>query len=135
MTDASELRSRTLNVIGGIEKAWAAGDAEAFAELFTPDGTLVGDAPMRGRDEIRTFMGHGFSGPYQGTSVRVKLVGLRHIAPEVAVALTQGQVEAGGEALEGSDFVATCVLQRRNGEWKIAAYQNSKGQVEEVEAA
>ena len=45
--------------------AWDANDADAFAEVYAPDATVVltGGTFLRGREEIRRYMTAGFAGP------------------------------------------------------------------------
>src|SRR6476469_4719314 len=50
--------------------AWAAHDADAFADLFVQDGSMMLLVVYKeGHDDIRSFMAAGFAGPYKGTQV------------------------------------------------------------------
>lgn len=116
-------------VLRGVMDTWAAGDADGFADLFAEDGTLVGDAYMRDRAEIRSFMAVGFAGPYRGTRLRVEPLTVRSLSADVRWLVTRGGVLVGEEteAPPERQFLATCLLVRRGPGWAIAAYQNAKG--------
>ncbi|WP_327028760.1 SgcJ/EcaC family oxidoreductase [Micromonospora sp. NBC_01740] len=112
-----------------IVTAWAANDADAFAAIFVEDGTLIGDAYMKGREEIRSYMAAGFAGPYGGTHVLVEPLDVRFLTDDIALLVTQGSVLLEGETefVAERAFLATSTVVRVDGGWSIAAYQNSKG--------
>jgi uncharacterized protein (TIGR02246 family) len=107
--------------------SWAAHDAEAFADLFTEDGTLIlPGVYKKGRDEIRAFMAAGYVGPYQGTRVTGTPLDIKPLAPGAVALLTMGGVIAAG-ATELSDKAAiraSWILVKRDGRWQLAVYQN-----------
>lgn len=107
--------------------AWAAQDANAFADLFTQDGTLILPGVYRkGREEIREFMAAGYAGPYQGTRVTGSPIDIKPLADGAVALLTMGGVLAPGET-EVSDNAAiraSWILVRRDGRWQLAVYQN-----------
>jgi uncharacterized protein (TIGR02246 family) len=107
--------------------SWAAHDAEAFADLFTEDGTLIlPGVYKKGRDEIRAFMAAGYVGPYQGTRVTGTPLDIKPLAPGAVALLTVGGVIAAG-ATELSDKAAiraSWILVKRDGRWQLAVYQN-----------
>jgi uncharacterized protein (TIGR02246 family) len=111
-----------------IVAAWAAQDADAFAAVFTEDATMILPGIYRkGRDEIRSTMVEGFAGPYQGTRVTGQPVDVRFLGAETAVLVTEGGVLAPGEREVADErAVRACwVVVKRDGEWQLAAYQNS----------
>lgn len=107
--------------------AWAAHDAAAFADLFTPDGTLIlPGVYKKGRDEIREFMLAGYSGPYNGTRVTGSPIEIKPLAHGAVALLTVGGVLAPGETELSAQAAirASWILVRRDGTWQLAVYQN-----------
>ncbi len=111
-----------------IVAAWAAHDAEAFAEVFVEDGTMILPGVYRqGRDQIAGFMRQAFAGPYRGTRVAGTPFDVRFLTPDVAIVLTEGGVIPPGfdEPPAAATIRASWLLVRRAGGWHLAAYQNS----------
>ena len=108
--------------------AWAAHDADAFADVFTENGTMILPGLFRkGKDEIRAFMAGAFAGPYNGTRVTGQPISIEFFSAEAGVLITQGGVMHGSET-EVSDeraIRASWVVVKEDGQWKLAAYQNS----------
>src|SRR5664279_656776 len=59
-----------LGVIREVGQAWAAGDADAFAALYSLGATVVlpGGVYLTGREAIRAYMTAGFAGPMKGST-------------------------------------------------------------------
>jgi uncharacterized protein (TIGR02246 family) len=114
---------------GGLSAAWAAQSGKQFADLFTDDATtlLPGDVFLQGRKEIQDFMTAGYAGPYKGTGVVGKPLSVRAIDDHTVVMVTEGGVTAPGSdwPSDAQLIRATWVCVKRDGEWKISAYQNS----------
>ncbi|MDG4792784.1 SgcJ/EcaC family oxidoreductase [Micromonospora sp. WMMD1082] len=111
-----------------IVAAWQRHDADAFANVFTPDGTMILPGIfLRGRDEIRDFMATGFAGPYQGTQVTGQPFQVTFFSADTALVLTKGGVLAPGEdtVSEEREIRASWLLTKRDGRWLLAAYQNT----------
>jgi uncharacterized protein (TIGR02246 family) len=107
--------------------AWAAHDADAFADLFTEDGTLIlPGVYKKGRDEIREFMSAGYAGPYQGTRVTGTPIDMKPLAAGAVALLTTGGVIAAGatELSDAAAIRASWILVKRGGRWELAVYQN-----------
>ncbi|MBG0829127.1 SgcJ/EcaC family oxidoreductase [Planomonospora sp. ID67723] len=119
--------------IGGVPQriiaAWARNDGDAFAEVFTEDATMIlpGDIFVTGRENIRTFMGMAYAGPYKGTRVTGAPVSVKLLGPDAAVLVTRGGVLTGDETEVAPERAvrATWVLAKQDGQWLITAYQNT----------
>lgn len=114
-------------VPGRIVEAWAKQDAAAFAGVFTKDGTMILPGVYRkGHDDIRTFMSEAFKGAYRGTRVTGTPIDMRRHG-DTAMIVTQGGVLAPGETEVSAERAirATWIVVRDQGEWLLAAYQNS----------
>jgi len=107
--------------------AWAAHDAEAFSQLFLPDGTLIlPGVYKKGRDEIREFMAAGYAGPYKGTRVTGSPLDIKPLGSASIALLTVGGVLAPGETeLSSKEAIrASWILVKHDGRWQLAVYQN-----------
>ncbi len=109
--------------------AWSKNDADAFADLFTEDGSMVlpGDVYLNTREEIRAFMSKAYAGPYQGTRVTGSPLSAKFINQDSGVLVTQGGVLYGDETevTQANQIRATWVLAKKDGAWFITAYHNS----------
>jgi uncharacterized protein (TIGR02246 family) len=116
-------------VPGRIVAAWAENDADAFAEVFTEDGSLIlpGDVFLTSREQIRAFMKAGYAGPYKGTRVYGEPLAFKALGPDAALIITKGGVLAPGETEVAPErqIRATWVLARAGGVWRLTAYQNT----------
>lgn len=123
-SDKAAVASLTQRVVA----AWAYHDADAFASVFTEDGTMILPGVYRkGRDQIKQYMVEAFAGKYRGTQVTGKPVDIRFFTPEVGVLLTMGGVLESGETevTSSSAIRASWLVVKTSGQWQLAAYQNS----------
>ncbi|MDQ2586814.1 SgcJ/EcaC family oxidoreductase [Saccharothrix yanglingensis] len=108
--------------------AWAYHDADTFASVFVDDGTMILPGSLStGRDEIREQMTKEWAGRWKGTQVTGKPISIRVLGPDVILLLSLGGVLHPGETevTEANAIRASWLAVRRDGEWKLAAYQNS----------
>ena len=127
MTTSSPTDS-ALSVIQAVYDAWADNDADAFAALYTEDATVVQPGiHQKSNDDIRTTMAAGFAGPLKGSRVLDKPQSIRLLGSDAAIVITEGGVLMAGQTeLPPERLVrATWVLTKRDGQWYVAAYQNS----------
>jgi uncharacterized protein (TIGR02246 family) len=113
-----------------IVAAWATSDADAFAAVFTEDGSVIlpGGVYLKSRVEIRDFMAAAYAGPFKGTAVAANPIDVRFISPDTSLMITEGGVLLPGETqvAEERAIQAMWVSVKRDGEWKVAAYQNTR---------
>jgi uncharacterized protein (TIGR02246 family) len=122
--DKVAIASLTQRVIA----AWAYHDADAFADVFTEDGTMVlVGVYKKGRADIRDYMAAAFEGVYKGTQVTGKPVDMRPLGESAAILLSQGGVLQPGESevSEAEAVRAAWVVVKQDGKWQLAAYQNT----------
>ncbi|MFF5229241.1 SgcJ/EcaC family oxidoreductase [Dactylosporangium sp. NPDC000521] len=108
--------------------AWAYGDGDGFADVFTEDGTMILPGMYRkGREEIRAYLKDAFANQYKNTQVTGKPIDMRFLGDSVVVLQTQGGVLAAGESEVSDDQAirATWLAVKQDGAWRLAAYQNS----------
>lgn len=109
--------------------AWAENDATGVADCFTEDGILIlpGDVYKTSREEIKAFMAAAYAGPFKGSGVTGHPVDVRFVNDDVALLRTHGGILAEGEQEIAPELAvrSTWVCVKQNGEWKLAAYQNS----------
>ncbi|GAB7045926.1 SgcJ/EcaC family oxidoreductase [Catenuloplanes indicus] len=108
-------------------RAWAAHDADEFADLFAADGTMIlPGLYKKGRAEIREFMTKAYAGPYAGTRVTGRPIEMKVLGPDVVAVITEGGVLApDAEELDGAAAIrASWILVRREDRWQLAVYQN-----------
>ncbi|MGH3661444.1 MAG: SgcJ/EcaC family oxidoreductase [Micromonosporaceae bacterium] len=112
-----------------IMAAWADHNADAFADVFTEDATLIlpGNLFLKSREEIRSHMKSAFAGPYKGTRVFGEPVNVRAISNDVTVLTTQGGVLAPGETEVAPERAiwATWVVVATEAGPRLASYQNT----------
>ncbi|MGA4844403.1 SgcJ/EcaC family oxidoreductase [Streptomyces sp. G45] len=115
-------------VPGRIVAAWADHDDAAFAQVFTPDGTMILPGVFKkGQDDIRAFMAESFAGPFKGTRVTGDPLHLTFLSDSCALLITRGGVLAPGESEVAPERAirATWTVVKDQGTWHLAAYQNT----------
>lgn len=108
--------------------SWAYHDAEAFASVFAEDGTMIlSGVYCDGPEQVRDYMAEAFKTHYQGTQVTGKPISIRALGPDTAILLSLGGVLAPGETEVSPDSAirASWLAVRRDGQWRLAAYQNT----------
>jgi uncharacterized protein (TIGR02246 family) len=123
-SDQAAIAALTQRMVAG----WAYGEADTIADLFVEDGTLIlAGVFCNGREEVRDYFVKAFEGKYKGTQVVGKPISIRALGPDVAILLSQGGVLESGETevSDSSAIRASWLCVRSDGQWKLAAYQNS----------
>ena len=119
------------DVLQQVYVAWAAGDADAFAALYTEDATVVMRGVFhRGRSAVHDFIAAGFAGRLKGSRAVDDPQDVRIIGGNAAIVVSRaGILMAGEQAVPAErEVLATWVLARQDGRWRIAAYTNTPAQ-------
>ncbi len=109
---------------------WNRGSGEDFAAVFTDDGDLIAfdGTHFKGREEIVPFHQQLFDKWLKGTRLVGKINDVRFLSPDVAVMHAVGSTVMRGkdEPSPERDSIQTLVATRRDGEWRLAAFQNTR---------
>jgi uncharacterized protein (TIGR02246 family) len=109
---------------------WNRGSGEAFAAAFTEDGDLVAfdGTHFKGREEIAPFHQELFDKWLKGSRLVGKVKDVRFLSPSVALMHAVGSTVMRGksEPSPERDSIQTLVAVRQDGEWRLAAFQNTR---------
>jgi len=109
---------------------WNKGSGEAFSAPFTEDGHLVAFDGMRfkGRDEIASFHQPLFEKWLKGTQLVGKIENVYFLSPDIALMHALGGTVMRGKSRPSPerDSIQTLVAIKRDGEWRLAAFQNTR---------
>jgi uncharacterized protein (TIGR02246 family) len=121
-------RRAVLDVLKRGYEAWEANDAEAFVAGYLDDASVVQPGIYKkDREEIRTTMAAGFTGPLQGSRAFDHPQNIRFLTDETAIVVSEGGIVFPGQDVVPTEALvrATWVLAKRDGNWYVAAYHNS----------
>jgi uncharacterized protein (TIGR02246 family) len=135
-TAADEAAVRAVPQI--VVDAWARGDGQGVAAAFTEDVDFIaGDGRLvQGREALVPYFQEQFDGWLAGSRSVADVINVRFLRDDVAVVHTLGGIMFPGETEIQPDWVGiqTWVVVEENGDWRAAAYQNSRV-LPEVQAA
>lgn len=127
-TNADEAAVRGL--LGQMIEGWNRGSGDEFAAAFAEHGDLVAfdGTHFRGRPEISTFHQELFDKWMRGTRLVGRIESVRFLGPDVALMHAVGGTVMRGktEPSTARDSIQTYVAARENGEWHLAAFQNTR---------
>ena len=124
--DESAVRALYQQLMDG----WNKGSGDAFAAAFTEDGDLVAfdGTHFEGREEIAPFHQQLFDKWLKGSRLVGEVKDVRFLGPDVAVMHAVGSTVMRGksEPSPERDSIQTLVAVREAGEWRLAAFQNTR---------
>jgi uncharacterized protein (TIGR02246 family) len=122
-----DLNEQVTAVFDATSSAWADGDADAFADWYAEDATVILPGfSLRGRAEIRTNMGDAFAGPLKGSKRLHVVQDARFLGDDTALVVTRSVTAFPREAEPpaGQQEHATWAFSRHDGRWLIEAYHS-----------
>jgi uncharacterized protein (TIGR02246 family) len=118
------------DLYGELMDGWNRGSGEAFAAVFTEDGDLVAfdGTHFEGREEIAPFHQELFDKWLKGTRLVGRVKDVRFLSPDVALMHAVGSTVMRGKTVPSPerDSIQTLVAVRRDGQWRLAAFQNTR---------
>jgi uncharacterized protein (TIGR02246 family) len=109
---------------------WNRGNGEDFAAVFTEDGDLVAfdGTHFKGREEIAPFHQGLFDKWMKGTRLVGRVKDVRFLSPDVALMHAVGSTIMRGRTAPSPerDSIQTLVAVRHDGQWRLAAFQNTR---------
>jgi uncharacterized protein (TIGR02246 family) len=140
--DESAERRAIFELGKALQDAWNRGDAAGYASLFADDADFVAWNGSHGRGRQAIEDGHRrlFDGPLTGSRMvlvddnaeSAPLESLRFVRPDVAIMVISGVVTLAGQSATGPDHesVQTFVLIKDGNRWRVAAFHNTRQQVQ-----
>jgi uncharacterized protein (TIGR02246 family) len=114
-------------LLNELAAAWAAGDAQAYARLFTQDATYITwfGANLAGPAAIDAAHGPLFAGPMRDSHLSwSRAPDIRFIRPDVAILVGEGAVVT-PRGLEPASTISLVAV-RDDGVWRFASFQNTR---------
>ena len=109
---------------------WNRGSGEDFAAVFAEDGDLVAfdGTHFEGREQIAPFHQELFDRWLKDSRLVGKVKDVRFLSPDVALMHAVGGTVMRGkdEPSPERDSIQTLVAIRQDGEWRLAAFQNTR---------
>jgi len=121
-------------VLAALAAAWNRADGAAYGVLFTDDADYIDvtGTHTRGGDAIGRLHQFLFDGPLKGSRLDSGAVAadVRFITPEVAIVIATGAARLAGQDVAPDDrrSINTTILAKRDGRWRIRAFQNNRVQ-------
>ncbi len=116
------------SLLNELSAAWRAGDAAAYAALFTEraECSLRAGAVARGRTQVRDAHAFAFSGTHAGSALEdVRVLAASREGALIGAAATRTVVRAGGAARSVHKLALTLALEP-DGKWRVARFVATK---------
>jgi uncharacterized protein (TIGR02246 family) len=110
--------------------SWNTGSGEAYAAPFAGDSDLIGfdGTHFKGRQEIAPFHQRPFDTHLKGTRLVGQVTSVRFLSPDVALMHAVGGTVMRGKSAPTPerDSIQTLIATKRGGEWRLAAFHNTR---------
>jgi uncharacterized protein (TIGR02246 family) len=127
VSSAQDGEQAVLALFEATSVAWSDGDAEAFADRYAEDASVIlPGVHLRGRAGIRAGMGGAFLGPLKGSKRVHTPQSVRFLGVNVAVVVTRSITVFPVETDPPADRweLATWTLARHDGRWLVETYHS-----------
>jgi uncharacterized protein (TIGR02246 family) len=131
-SDQNQDEAAIRNLEARQQEAWNRHDAKAYANLFTEDGDVVNVVGWwwKGRPEIEQKLAAAYAYVFRESTLTITEVDVKFLTPQIAVAHVRWSM-VGARTPQGipepRQGIQTQVLQKLEGKWLIAAFQNTNG--------
>lgn len=109
---------------------WGRGDGEAYGSRFTDDADYVAfdGSHTRGRSDIAASHQQLFDKYLKGTRLTGRIESVKFLSPDTALVHAVGATLMRGKTRPSPerDSIQTLVAVRMDGEWRFAAFHNSR---------
>ena len=120
-------------ILDAMAVAWAAGDAVAYAALFTPAAVFVhrSGAIGRGREKIQEGHAWAFKGTHRNSTLEDCRVISATLQQDCAIAVTATRTVVRGVVRNEYDVTMTLARESSGGDWRISRFASKRsGEVE-----
>ena len=130
-TQSSAEETAVRDVYQQMMDAWNRGSGAGLAEVFTEDGDLVGfdGTHLTGREEIAAFHQRLFDRWLKGSRLVGQVTDVRLLGPDVALMHAVGGTVLRGKrrpAPERGSIQTLVAIRQAGGDWRLAAFQNTR---------
>lgn len=130
LANQAEDEAAIRQVVQGMQDGWNRKDGTAFAAGFAAqhdyiniNGLYLPNARREGNARAHQQL---FDSVYKETDLQLRVAKIKFLSPEIALVHLQGHTHPAGKPAENrQEVVISGVLQRHEGRWEIAAFQNT----------
>ncbi|SDM10653.1 SgcJ/EcaC family oxidoreductase [Nonomuraea jiangxiensis] len=121
------MSTEIVRLLARLGETWNAGDARAYAELFTPDADYITffGLHLKGRQAIEDVHKELFRTPIKLTEGGPEPQ-IRALSDDVALVVSGGGSTVDGRPDPGRDSIVTFTAVRTPDGWRFASFQNTR---------
>lgn len=111
-----------------IRAAWDNADADAFAGMFTENGSfIIGDETLSTPSQIHDYVKHVFAGSGSGSRLQEEAVEIRLLEDDVALAVMEGSIVMADETEADPEHThrSVYVMVKQQGDWRLLSLQTN----------
>ena len=127
--EVSAAKASIQPTIDALNAAWNRADAEAFAAKCTSDVDFINLLGMyvKGRAAVASMHEKIYKGPYARSTLYFSVEHVRPVLPNAVLAIVHGELQIPSGPVKGLvRTIATVLFVRKQSEWYVASFQNTK---------